>query len=58
MVERDFAELIHQNCSARQGVHEVIEDRGFAAAEKASQEGDGYGLVAHEKKMAAQVVVV
>ncbi len=41
MVERDFAELVHQDRGARQGAHQVIQYGGFAAAQEAGQQGDG-----------------
>ena len=45
MVQRDFAKLVHQNRRARQCTHQMIQHRGFAATEKAGEQGDREGGV-------------
>ena len=41
MIERDFAELVHQDGGARQGAHQVVEQRRLAAAQETGEQGDG-----------------
>ena len=43
MVQRDFAKLVHQNRRARQRAHQMIQYRGFTAAEKTGEERYGEG---------------